>query len=245
HVLKVASQLLLLEQLLGVVDIVTNALVFYAVHKREPLGSIDGLCRQVNKLLGVAFKVVQPTAARQYAYETTPSELRFVLKISQEIRQLDVCFFEQNRRGENRLSGEHATATDCKVGLADLHSRLRHRRAVLNCPSTVADELFVIELHSICCLVLDPIPERPKFLTVQDSLTRLYGPSLVSVLDVEFACELPQDLGHLRQMRCELLRQLQCAVFQCRPEVVLDLTLGIHIRRGPQVGPNGFRLVNP
>ena len=69
HVLEIAGQFLLLEQLLGVVVLVAEALVLDAVHQGQALGAVDGLGGQLDELLRVALEVVEPAAVGQDAHD--------------------------------------------------------------------------------------------------------------------------------------------------------------------------------
>ena len=69
HVLEVAGQLLLLEQLLGVVVLVAEALVLDAVHQGQALAAVDGLGGQLDELLRIALEVVEPPAVGQDAVD--------------------------------------------------------------------------------------------------------------------------------------------------------------------------------
>ena len=95
HVLEVASQLLLLEEFLGVILLVADALVLDAVHQGEALGAVDGLGRQLNELLRVPLEVIEAAAVCQNAHETAPGELGLVLKVGQQVGQFDVGFFDR------------------------------------------------------------------------------------------------------------------------------------------------------
>ena len=59
HVLQIAHQLFLLEKLLCVILIVSYPLVFDAVDKGQPFGSVDDLTRDFDESLWVALEVFQ------------------------------------------------------------------------------------------------------------------------------------------------------------------------------------------
>ena len=94
HVLQVARQLLLLEQLLGVVIFVADPLVLDAIHHGQALGAVDGFGGQLDELLRVALEVVEPPAVGQDAHEAAAGELGLVLEVGQQVGQLDVGFVE-------------------------------------------------------------------------------------------------------------------------------------------------------
>src|SRR3546814_16523277 len=56
HVLKVAGQLLLLEQLLRIEGIDADALIFDAIDESQPLGAVDNLGGQLDQGLRIAYE---------------------------------------------------------------------------------------------------------------------------------------------------------------------------------------------
>src|SRR3546814_4796689 len=76
HVLKVAGQLLLLEQLLRIEGIDADALIFDAIDESQPLGAVDNLGGQLDEGLRIALEIRQPAALGQDGDETAPRELR-------------------------------------------------------------------------------------------------------------------------------------------------------------------------
>ena len=130
HVLEVAGQLLLLEEFLGVVVLVAEALVLDAVHQGEALGAVDGLGGQLDELLRVALEVVEPAAVGQDAHEAAAGELGLVLEVGQQVGQFDVGFVEHDRRGGGAFpSRRHAALPMARSALRHLHAGLGDGRA--------------------------------------------------------------------------------------------------------------------
>ena len=131
HVLQVAGQLLLLEQLLGVVVLVAEALVLDAVHQGQALGAVDRLGGQFDELLRVALEVVEPAAVRQNAHDAAAGELGLVLEVGQQVGQFDVVLRRARPARQLPVSvGLHARPADGEVGLAPLQAGLGDRRRI-------------------------------------------------------------------------------------------------------------------
>ena len=99
--------------------------------------------------------------------------------------------------------GRHAASPNGEVGFPHLQAGLGDRRASADRLGAVRQQLLVVELHAVCRLVLDAIPQRLELLAVQDRLPRLDRPALVGVLDLQLAGELAENLLDLRELRGE------------------------------------------
>src|SRR3546814_3229685 len=99
HVLKVAGQLLLLEQLLRIEGIEADALIFDAIDESQPLGAVDNIGGQLDEGLRIALEIRQPAALGQDGDETAPRELGAILKISQHVGQADIALLDGSGAG--------------------------------------------------------------------------------------------------------------------------------------------------
>lgn len=103
HGLEVARQLFGLEQLLGVVFLGSDALVFDAVHEGHALGAVDDLGGEFDELLRVSLEIIEPAAVHEDAVDAAASELSLVLEVGEDVGQLDVPFIEGHRGGGGRF----------------------------------------------------------------------------------------------------------------------------------------------
>src|SRR3546814_12280845 len=108
HVLKVAGQLLLLEQLLRIEGIDADALIFDAIDESQPLGAVDNLGGQLDEGLRIALEIRQPAALGQDGDETAPRELGAILKISQHVGQDDIALLDGHGAGRGGVVCEPA-----------------------------------------------------------------------------------------------------------------------------------------
>ena len=89
HVLaEVAVQFVFLEQLLGVVVLVAEPLVFDAVDDEQPHLVPDDRRHLLDVLLRIVLEVLEPVAARHDLHQRSPGQIRLVLKITHDVRQL-------------------------------------------------------------------------------------------------------------------------------------------------------------
>ncbi len=164
--------------------------------------------------------------------------MRLVLKISQDIRQLDVTLFNHNRCGRRGFFRLYAAAPDGEVRLADLDAGLRYWRTFADRFGAIRYELFVVELHAIGRFVLDAVPEGLEFRAMQNRLTRRDRAAFIGILDIQLPGQLAKDVIHLRQLRREGVWQLDRSVLQGLPQRVLHFALGIDIARVLQMRPD-------
>src|SRR5207302_4589629 len=113
-----SEQLLTLEELLGVVVRFADALVFDAVHKCHALRAVDGRRRQLDELLRIALEVIEPAALYENSIDAAARELRLVLKVGEDVGQIDVPFIKRQRGGSNGFLRIHARTSNGKVGFA-------------------------------------------------------------------------------------------------------------------------------
>ena len=74
--------------------------------------------------------LVEPTALHKDAANASAGELGLVLKIRENVRQVDVAFIQGHRRGSGRFLGIHAGAADGEVRLAPLQTGLGDGRSI-------------------------------------------------------------------------------------------------------------------
>lgn len=151
----------------------------------------NGFCRYLNELLWITLEIIEAAAVDQNAHKTAARKLRLVLEIGQKVRQFNVCFLKDDRRGSGGFFRRYATSPDGKVGLPDLNAGLGNRRTFPDCLRTLTYQLLVIKLHPVCGLVFNTIPERLKLFAVQHCLTGLDWFPIIGVLDVQPSGQLP------------------------------------------------------
>ncbi|MCY4286890.1 MAG: hypothetical protein OXC65_16310 [Thiotrichales bacterium] len=116
----VAGQLFLFEELLSVIRIVPDSLILDAVHQRSLLAAIDDLCGERDELLRIALEVIETFTVDKDLVDAAPGELRPVLKLGEQVGQLDVGLLENDGCRPGNLGSLHSRLTDGDVGLAPL-----------------------------------------------------------------------------------------------------------------------------
>jgi len=195
-----------------------------------------------NELLRVPLEVIEATASNENAHETAAGELGLVLEVGQQVGQFDVGLLNRDWSGDDGLLRGDAASSDSEVGFANLHPGFGDRRTVAESFGALRHQRVVIELHAVSGLVLDAVPERLEFFTVEHRLTGPDRPALVGVLDVQFPGQLTEHFFHLRELALELFWQLEGAVLERLPQGVLHPALCIDVARILEVRPDGFRL---
>ena len=111
-----------------------------------------------------------------------------------------------------------------QTGFAPVKSRLGDARRSLDRLDAVFNELFVVEMHPIGCVVFDAIPQRLEFRTIQHRAANWNGvTSLVGVLDFQAPTELAQNRGDRLALRFKGLRENHFALLDRCAKYVLDL----------------------
>jgi len=148
----------LFKQFLRVVFLCAEPLVFDAVHQRESLRAIDGISGQLDELLRIPGKIIQPAAINENAMDAPARELGLILQIGQDIRQLDIAFFQHHRRRGGGFGGGDSRLADGEVGLAPLQAGFGYGWTVLDGRDTFKNQRLVVELDTVGGLVPNAFP---------------------------------------------------------------------------------------
>ena len=158
HVLEIAGEFFLLEQLLRIDMLVAQFLVLDAIDQSQALAAVDGFGGQFDELLRVALEIMKAAASRQDADDGATGELGAILQVGQQVRQLDIRLIQHHGRRACLLRRGDARLADSDVGLAPLQPGLGNHRGFLQRSDAVSHQLGVVKLHAVSGLVLDAIP---------------------------------------------------------------------------------------
>ena len=88
--------------------------------------------------------------------------------------------------------GIYPCLANCHACLFPLQAGLGYRRSVVQSFDAALDQLFVVELNAIGCLVLDAVPQFLEFRTEQNGFSDCNRFAVIGVLHFQLAGKLLQ-----------------------------------------------------
>jgi len=167
-------------------------LIANAIYQRETFGAIDGLCGQIDEILGVSLKVVQSTAFGEYFNQAAARQVRLVLQIREQIWQLDICLINRCEAGRGCFLSFNASLANCYIRDAELGAGFGDGRAIQNGFCTVLDELGVVEFYPVRSLVFYSVPQRFEIVAFQNGFTCTDRHAFICILDIQFSGQFAQ-----------------------------------------------------